>query len=52
MVTHIPTWFHGRPEEDSPLPEAVLNKRVVKHHNVAAVQYLVRWMGFPDSEST
>lgn len=43
MIAHIPPWFQGKAPNDIPQPAAILNTRIVKHHNVAQVQYLVQW---------
>lgn len=45
--SYIREWFHGKPDYMEPQPQAILDRRVVKHHNVAQVQYLVKWQDFP-----
>lgn len=34
------------------VPQAILDRRVQKVHNVAEVQFLVQWEGLPDSHAT
>ena len=42
-VTHIPSWLHGRDEEEEWEPESILGRRTVKHQNRADVKYLIQW---------
>lgn len=51
-VSHIPPWFHGQLEDFRAIPQAILERRMDKHHNKAKVQYLVQWEGFPPSDAT
>lgn len=53
IVAHIPSWFHGKDAENTEVkPEAIVDKRMVKHHNKAQMQYLVKWEGFPAHEAS
>ena len=49
---HIPSWFHGTAADQVLQPVAILDRRVVQRHNVAAVQYLIQWADQPASEAT
>lgn len=42
---HLPDWLQSiNPDEPTAqLPEAIINKRMVKKNNAATVQYLVKW---------
>lgn len=51
-MAHIPEWFHGESDDVEVTPQAIIDRRIVKHHNRAQVQYLVQWEGFPLSEAT
>lgn len=44
-------WF-AKSDQRDPIPVAILDKRMMKFHNVAQVQYLVQWEGFQPHEST
>ncbi|XP_074299699.1 uncharacterized protein LOC141630850 [Silene latifolia] len=51
-ATHIPEWMQGFSTDNILQPAAVLEKRVVKRQNQAAVQYLVHWEGFLIHDAT
>lgn len=41
QAIHIPTWMQGTNTEHSLVPAPIIDRRVVKFHNKAQVQYLV-----------
>ncbi|XP_074296891.1 uncharacterized protein LOC141627551 [Silene latifolia] len=49
---HIPHWLKGRSIDQVLIPHAILARRVVKHQNMAKVQYLIQWEGIPEDDST
>lgn len=51
-VTHIPTWMQDSDAHLVIQPFAILDRRMVKHHNNAVVQFLTQWEGCPSSEAT
>ncbi|KAK9740010.1 hypothetical protein RND81_03G004200 [Saponaria officinalis] len=48
----VPVWLRGKEATAIIEPQAILERRVVKSHNMANVQYLVQWSGFPASEAS
>ncbi|KAK9750810.1 hypothetical protein RND81_02G223500 [Saponaria officinalis] len=51
-AAHIPSWLQGVSTENVIRPEAILERRVIKRQNQAAIQYLVQWEGFPAHDAT
>lgn len=49
---HIPSCVHGTAADQVLQPVAILDRRVVQRHNVAAVQYLIQWADQRASEAT
>ena len=49
---HIPSALQGEEAGSILKPAAVLERRMVKQHNRAVVQYLMLWDGQPESEAT
>lgn len=49
---HIPEWMRGLSTDQDLQPAAILERRIVKRQNQAAVQYLVHWLGFPIHDAT
>lgn len=45
LVTSVPQWLKTPTAVTSPVPDFILDHRMVKVHNAAQVQYLVRWKG-------
>lgn len=52
IVAHIPPWFQGQQESTVPKPQAILDRRFVKHQNKAITQYLVQREGFDRHEAS
>ncbi|CAH9132792.1 unnamed protein product [Cuscuta epithymum] len=51
-MCHIPLWMQGNTMERDIKPEKVLDKRIVKRQNAAAVQYLIQWEGCSVADAT
>ncbi|KAK9671760.1 hypothetical protein RND81_12G053000 [Saponaria officinalis] len=51
-VPSVPAWLRGKEATTIIEPQAILQRRVVKSQNMAKVQYLVQWNGFPASEAS
>ena len=52
VARHIPDWLSGH-HVDSPMePEAMIDRRVIKSHNRAVVQHLVKRKNFAAHETT
>ena len=52
IAAHIPSWLQGSTDIETMQPRAIADRRIVKRHNVAVVQYLIQWEGFSDHESS
>lgn len=51
-VSNSPDWFSHVQKDSTPQPFAMLDKRMIKHHNATQFQYLIQWEGCPPHEST
>ena len=49
---HIPLWMQGKDAHTTLHPVAVLDRRLVKRGNRAAVSYLVQWEGQTIEDAT
>ena len=49
---HIPTALQGASKTAILQPDAILDRKMVKQHNRAVVQYLILWEGLPESEAS
>lgn len=54
QAIQIPPWLQGTdPLSDSiKVPEAILDRRIVKVNNQAQTQYLIKWMNVPAEDSS
>lgn len=52
IATHIPHWFHGQDVGTVLRPQVLLDRRVVKVHSQAQVQYVVQWEGASESDAS
>jgi len=49
---HIPTALQGTSASWALQPAGILDRKLVKRHNTAVVQYLILWEGQPESDAS
>jgi len=49
---HIPLALQGASASATLQPAAILDRKMVKRHNRAVIQYLILWEGQPESEAS
>jgi len=51
-LPHIPGWLQGADPDQHPQPKTVLERRIKKKQNKAAVQLLIEWENLPLAEAS